>query len=103
MQSAWPLFTVVTKDGYFAFPAEQPEVCMLLDSYPGVYRECVHLYIMVVGIGVLLEGGSRHSRSVFQSLLEEKVVEHSENPCKWPWSPLILQPLLSARCPPHFH
>lgn len=39
----------VSKNIYFAFYTEQPEVC-IMTSYSGVYRQCVHLNSVVLGI-----------------------------------------------------
>lgn len=43
------LFVVVNRNIYFAFYTEPPDVC-LMTSYAGVYRQCVHLIGVVLGL-----------------------------------------------------
>ncbi|KAM9671427.1 coenzyme Q-binding protein COQ10 homolog A, mitochondrial isoform 1-T1 [Trichechus inunguis] len=55
-----------------------------LDSYPDVYRQCIHLNSVFLELGDPHKHrqefrGRGHSRSVFQSFLKEKAVEHSES------------------------
>lgn len=46
---SFSLFLVVHRNIYFAFYTEPPEVC-LMASYAGVYRQCVHLTGVVLGL-----------------------------------------------------